>query len=260
MNDLIPIQSTFDWFALTELGAVEEEGLRRVASQFLRTNLSRLAHASRLTGGFVPAGAGRLLSLVVRKELVGQDYCDVLAAPMAEQTERIFGPEGVADEAVVRRLAEVIAGRVDIGVADGLLDEGVVSHLDGWTVRGRPAWRTWLCFLRSRRRVPDLDLVDVRTETLTDGRVRLNARWRTRDGTSDDVASATYRVERSRIVEIWTARQNYAFILGPIARWRLGMLLVFAYVGLTSRFHRDVGRAASRAVDGGRAPVAGLSA
>jgi len=67
----------------------------------------------------------------------------------------------------------------------------------------------------------------------SDGRLRLDARWRS-DAPArprSDPAAAWYRVADGRIAEIWTKADNYTFILGPgltarravleAARWRL---------------------------------------
>jgi hypothetical protein len=239
LDTLLPIQATFAWFASTALDGVDAGALRAVSDRFVHTNLARLGYAARLGGG-LPALAGRGLALLARKERVIRDYCDVFEAPLAEQTERAFGPQqDAAGEAVVLRLAEIIAGRADIDASDALLDERVVSHLDAWTATGRPAWRAWLRFLRSRRRAAGFDLVDVSAEVLADGRIRLSGRWRTPDGVADDLASATYRLSGGRIVEIWTTRRNYVFLLGPLARSRIGMALIIARLGVASLLARE---------------------
>lgn len=234
MENLVPIHDTFDWFVYAGRREMTKAALLRNSDGFVRTNVSRLAATSRLRGGLVARAAGAVLDRMIDRHLLLRHYCDVLPAELSTQTSRMFGPDLDDDEAAVLRLSEVIAGRAPLEEASHLLAPDVVSHLDGLTARGSRVWRDWVTFLRSRPGRPHLDLVDLRTHLLADGRVVLVGRWRLGPTVSDPV-SATYRFERGRIAEIWTSRSNYAFVLGAWCRSALAMALVAARVGAASR-------------------------
>jgi 2-polyprenyl-6-methoxyphenol hydroxylase-like FAD-dependent oxidoreductase len=235
LKDLVPIHDTFDWFVYAPLEQMTERELIRQSDRFVRTNVSRLASASRLGANPVSSVAGMVLGELVRREVLPRHYCEVSKAALSVQTERAFGPETQPDdEAVVLRLAEVIAGRLEPGWVEHLLSEDVVSHLDGLTAKGVQVWKEWLWFLRTRPGMGDVDLVDVQPHTLADGRVLLTARWRLGSSTSTEV-SATYRLQKGRIIEIWTSKTNYEFILGSKARSSAAMLFIGVRIGMRAR-------------------------
>jgi len=242
LSDLLPIHGTFDWFVYSRLEEATPEALSRQSDRFVRTNVSRLAHAARIDPRPVPRAAGALLGWLVRTETIMGGYCRVLSETRAKQTEAMFGPMGVLasapeDEATVTCLAEVISGRRPLSEADHLLDRRVVAHLDGFTARGRPAWRSWVEMLRRRAGPGGLDLIDLRTYSLPDGRVVMTGAWRSGGRVSEEV-SATYRLVGGRIVEIWTSRANYEHVLGHRTRSSLRMLPTLARVGMAARVRR----------------------
>jgi len=242
LADLLPIHATFDWFVYSRLEEATPEALSRQSDRFVRTNVSRLAHAARIDPRPVPRAAGALMGWLVRNEIIMGGYCRVLSAARSKQTETMFGPMGASDsvqedEATVTCLAEVIAGRRPLTDADHLLDRRVVAHLDGFNARGRPAWQSWVEMLRRRAGPEGLDLVDLRTYPLPDGRVVMTGSWRSGGRVSEEV-SATYRLVGGRIVEIWTSRSNYEHTLGQRTRSSLRMLPTLAGVGMASRLRR----------------------
>lgn len=239
LKDLLPIHDTFDWFVHTPLEGVTEEALRRQSDRFVRTNVSRLAHASQMNGGPVATVAGQALAALVRAELTPRRYCDVVQEALPRQTERTFGFDAQTPaEEVVLRLADVIAGRAPLAWSDRLLADGVVCHLDRFTGRGRRAWRAWVRFIRSRRRTRDLGLAQVGTAVNGNGDVVLSARWTAGGRTSSDDASATYRVVDGRITEVWSTAANYTFVLGWWGRSRSRMACVLAWVVVSGRLRR----------------------
>jgi flavin-dependent dehydrogenase len=243
LANILPIHDTFEWMASASLDEVNADSMRRFADGFIRTNVSRLAKSAQAHKRTVPRVAGRLLEVLVDRELVLKDFCDVVSAPLAEQTLRVFGPEpGTAGareaEAVVLRLSDVISGRLPLDTIDTLLDPHVVSHLDGIKVKGTKTWKTWLGSLRDRKGMDDLELVEPRCVLEADGRITLLGRWQA-GGRSSDEVSATYRVSDGRVVEIWTKSANYVFILGPMMAKPWGKFVASAQAGLWARgLHR----------------------
>jgi flavin-dependent dehydrogenase len=226
LKDLLPIHGTFAWMANTPLADVSRDSMAQFSDNFIRTNVSRLASAAQKGKTRTQRVSGRILEVAVKRKLVLNNYCEVVTAPLADQTEQIFGPEpGTAqadiNQATVMRLADVISGRLPLDTVDELLDAAVVNHLDGITVTGTRTWKTWLTFLRDHPRTPGLELVDATTKLEADGRITLTARWRS-GGRMSEPVDAAYRVKDGRIVEIWTKSGNYAFTLGRVMNTRLG--------------------------------------
>jgi hypothetical protein len=130
----------------------------------------------------------------------------------------------------------VVSGRSPMQEAARLLAPDVVSHMDGYTVRGRAPWAAWVEFIRSRG-VEGLEAEVVRFERGPDGTLTAVGRLRgTRRGRAVSAPGrARYRVERGRVVEIWTTRQNYEVVFGAWARHPLSWLAVLAYMSVWSR-------------------------
>ena len=144
-----------------------------------------------------------------------------------------------AGKATVFRLIEILAGRAPITQAPEIMAQDVVSHMDGYTFRGINTWANWLSYVRTRSRVGSPDLETDRLVMNEDGTITAYGRWKGRkDG--EPVLSpevwARYRVLDGKVVEIWTTRTNYVFILGPLMRTRAGLLLVMLHVFIWSRF------------------------
>lgn len=242
LKNLLPIHHVFEWMASAKLEEVNPESIGTFSDRFIRTNVIRLAKSAQIKPSAVTRAAGQLLEVLVNKELVLNDFCDVYTEPLAVQTEKIFGPEAgtpAADDAaaLVLRLADVISGREPVAAVDDVLATGVVAHLDGLKVRGTKTWRTWLGFLRSQPGMSDLELVDTRTAMEADGTIALHGKWRAGGRESDEV-SAWYKVRDGRIVEIWTKSANYTFMLGPVMNTPAGKLVASARAGWWSRQQR----------------------
>src|SRR4029453_19159765 len=144
-----------------------------------------------------------------------------------------------AGTATVSRLIEILAGRTPITQAPAIMAQDVVSHMDGFTFRGINTWANWLSYVRTRSRVGSPDLETDRLVTNEDGTVTAYGRWKGRkDG--EPVRSpevwARYRVMDGKVVEIWTTRANYVFLLGPVIGTRAGLLLVMLHIFFWSRF------------------------
>ncbi|MGV3724070.1 MAG: hypothetical protein ACO1SX_24525 [Actinomycetota bacterium] len=135
--------------------------------------------------------------------------------------------------ATVSRLIEVLAGSLPITEAREILAQDVVSHMDGFTFRGINTWARWLSYIRTRSRVGAPGLVTDRLVTNEDGTVTAYGKWKGRkdgDTALSPEVWARYRVVGGKVVEIWTTRSNYVFILGPMVGTRLGLLLVMLQV------------------------------
>lgn len=151
-----------------------------------------------------------------------------------------------SDREVVERLVEMIAGTQATAEAPAVLHQDVISHMDGLTFRGISAWQTWLAFLRAHSRVANLTADCDRIVTNPNQTLTVYGRWRGDDQGSPTRSRevwATYRVQDGLVVEIWTTRTNYTFMLGPIMRFRIGLLIMLAYVGMWSRWLRRSDRA-----------------
>jgi hypothetical protein len=136
---------------------------------------------------------------------------------------------GDSGKATVSRLIEILAGKTPISRAPEIMAPDVLSHMDGYSFRGIDTWAVWLSYIRTRSRVAGPDLEVGRLVVNEDGTITAYGWWKTlRNG--ETVLSpevwACYRVVDGKVVEIWTTRANYVFILGPIVGTRLGLLLV----------------------------------
>jgi len=143
-----------------------------------------------------------------------------------------------AGKVTVSRLIEILAGRTPISHAPEIMAQDVVSHMDGYTFRGINTWANWLSYVRTRSRVAGPDLETDRLVTNEDGTITAFGRWKGRKDGEPVLSTevwARYRVVDGKVVEIWTTRANYVFILGPIMRTRVGLLLVMLRVFFWSR-------------------------
>lgn len=143
-----------------------------------------------------------------------------------------------AGKATVSRLIEILAGRAPISQAPEIMAQDVASHMDGFTFRGINTWARWLSYVRTRSRVGAPDLETNRLVTNEDGTVTAYGRWKGRKDGEPVLSTevwARYRAVDGKIVEIWTHRGNYVFILGPIMRTRVGLVLVMLHVFFSSR-------------------------
>lgn len=138
-----------------------------------------------------------------------------------------------AGKATISRLLQIVAGKTPIPHGVELVAQDVVIHMDQHTFQGINTWATWISYIRTRSRVADLDVEVDRLVSGVDGTITAHGRWKARRQ-GEEVFSrevwARYRVVDGVVVEIWTTRTNYAFMLGPIMRTRAGHLLVMLHV------------------------------
>jgi hypothetical protein len=143
-----------------------------------------------------------------------------------------------AGKATVSRLIEILAGRAPMSQAPQLLAPDVVSHMDGHTFSGIDTWAAWLSYVRTHSRVGPPDLETGRLVTDEDGTVTAYGRWIGRENGERVLSGeiwARYRVVDGKVVEIWTHRGNYVFLLGPSVGTSFGLLLVMLRVFLWSK-------------------------
>lgn len=148
---------------------------------------------------------------------------------MSEQNKRI-----------VERLLPFLVEKQDLALACELISADVISHLDQYTVRGREIWMQWVRFINSRRSIRLLEALPEEIVANPDGSVTASGRWkglRKREIILSHPISATYKIENGKIVEIWTQRTNYTFVLGPLMQSRLGVIGVLLYFKVWRLFH-----------------------
>ena len=138
-----------------------------------------------------------------------------------------------ADKTTISRLLRIVAGKAPIPHGVELMAQDVVIHMDGHTFYGINTWANWLSYLRTRSRVADLDVEVDRLVSNADGTITARGRWKARRQGEEIFSrevSARYRVVDGIVVEIWTTRTNYVFVLGPLMRTRAGHWLVMLHV------------------------------
>ena len=138
-----------------------------------------------------------------------------------------------ANKATIFRLLQIVAGKTPIPHGVELIAQDVVIHMDGHTFYGINTWANWLSYIRTRSRVADLDVEVDRLVSNVDGTITAHGRWKARQH-GEEIFSrevwARYRVVDGVVVEIWTTRTNYTFMVGPIMCSRAGHLLIMLHV------------------------------
>jgi len=138
-----------------------------------------------------------------------------------------------ARKATILRLLQIVAGETPIPRGVELIAQDVVIHMDGHTFYGINTWANWLSYIRTRGRVADLDVEVDRLVSNVDGTISAHGRWKARQQGKEVFSRevwARYRVVDGVVVEIWTTRTNYAFMVGPIMCSRAGHLLIMLHV------------------------------
>jgi hypothetical protein len=136
-------------------------------------------------------------------------------------------------KATVSRLMGILAGKTPIPDGVEIIAQDVVSHMDGFTFSGINTWANWLRYIRTRSRVAELDLQVDRLVANDDGTISAYGRWKALDRGTQIFSKevwARYRVRNGKVIEIWTTRTNYVFMLGPIMRSRVGLMLIMLHV------------------------------
>lgn len=138
-----------------------------------------------------------------------------------------------AGKTTISRLLRIVAGDAPISHGVELIAQDVVIHMDGHTFHGINAWAVWITYIRTRNRVTDLDVEVERMVGNADGTITAHGRWKAwqqgEEVYSRDVW-ARYRVVDGVVVELWSTRTNYAFMIGPIMGSLAGHLLVMLHV------------------------------
>lgn len=141
--------------------------------------------------------------------------------------------------AILTQLFRILAGKTPIEDGTQLIAQNVISHMDErFTFHGINAWANWISFIRSRRRVSDLDLICEQMIVNPDGTITASGYWTARYNGRSVISNqlwATYRVQDGKVVEIWTKRKNYILMFGPIMHYELGWVAVMVYLGLWNR-------------------------
>lgn len=143
-------------------------------------------------------------------------------------------------EKVIDDLFKVISGEVNIRNVEKIMSPKVVLHMDGVSFRGIQYWKKWVSFLRSRSPFKSLELRCER-KTVEGDKVLVLARWRGVDPSgeihhSDDVVG-TFQIQNGQLVEIWSKKSNYTFILGKKICSTVFFLVYLPYIFLWCFFH-----------------------
>lgn len=141
-------------------------------------------------------------------------------------------------------LFDILAGRQDLSLAATVLDRQVVIHVDGYSFVGIDAWETWISFIRSRRRVSDIEVIIDHMAVFGGDRLVVSGHWQgNRNGvrTASEPCTVSYRFDGGYITEIHTTRRNYAFVFGRGVRCVVFYLLLLGYVWIWARFVRARG-------------------
>lgn len=141
---------------------------------------------------------------------------------------------------IVERLLPFLVEKQDLALASELISADVISHLDQYTVHGRDIWMQWVRFINSRRKVRLLEALLEEIVVNPDESVTASGCWKgLRQGEIifSHAISATYKIDNGKVVEIWTKRTNYTFMLGPLMKTRLGAVSVLLYFKGWRLFH-----------------------
>jgi hypothetical protein len=161
-------------------------------------------------------------------------------SPSAEAHRRVSAEPALPE--AVRQVIQTLSGDRPLAAAGECLDAGVVIHVDGGEVhRGLGLWKRWVHLMRERGRLRGLRFEPASVEAVGD-RVRVVFRWsgeRRRGGDPRRPVAVNvveYRVEGSRVAEIWTRKANYVDVFGawirvtPLYRlfllWGVGYFLI----------------------------------
>lgn len=134
-------------------------------------------------------------------------------------------------EILVKSLTKIISGEVNIAEAETILSRDVICHLDNYTFYGIDAWKAWVTFIRSRKKVSDLQLICDRIISSSYNTTTLYGHWKGVNNNNKLITSekitVIYCFNKYKIIEIWTLRTNYLFIFGKIIQSKIGLLFLF---------------------------------
>jgi hypothetical protein len=148
---------------------------------------------------------------------------------------------------VVLRIVDMLNGTRPRDQASEYIHPSVSIHMDGSTHHGIEMWQRWVYLLRNCGRLRELQFLPSEMSVDPDDThiVRLVGRWTgiDRHGGAPHQASRlihfSYRWDGGRVVELWTRRSNYDFVLGRWIRLRafyqVFLLWAFLYFRWISR-------------------------
>jgi hypothetical protein len=138
-----------------------------------------------------------------------------------------------AGKTTILRLLGIVAGKAPIPHGVEVMAQDVVIHMDAHTFRGINTWANWISYIRTRNRVEGPDLQIESMVTNEDGTITARGRWRAQRQGEEHFSReiwARYRVVNGKVVEVWTTRTNYSFLVGPLMGNSAGHLLIMLHV------------------------------
>jgi len=147
-----------------------------------------------------------------------------------------------SNQRILEQLLPFLVEKKDLSAAADIISPHVISHMDHFTSRGFETWMLWVHFINTRRRVSQLDIILDSMEANPDESITAHGKWqafrRGKPAISGRI-SATYKFDNGKIVEIWTTRTNYTFLVGPLMHFHLGSLLILLYFSIWAHFFRN---------------------
>ena len=142
------------------------------------------------------------------------------------------------EQTTLNHLLSILQGQKPLSDGEKVLAENVVFHMDHYKSRGgRKGWHNWMAFSREKGRITDLSVICDRMVANPNQTITTSGRWvgkrNGKEVTSDEL-SVTYRIEQGKIVEVWTTRQNYAFIFGDIIKSQIGLFIIYLQLRIWS--------------------------
>lgn len=138
---------------------------------------------------------------------------------------------------VATLLFEIISGRKDIELSSNVFTQEVVIDVDGYRFYGIETVKAWICFLRSRRRVSNVEVI-ANHMNIEDDWLVFSGNWRgIRRGRPivSNECVASYKMAGRYITEIQTRRVNYAFFLGNGIKYRIVFIFILFYFWIWKR-------------------------
>jgi hypothetical protein len=134
----------------------------------------------------------------------------------------------------------MVSGNAPRERAPEILDPAVTMHVDSAVYRGIDNWYKWIHLIRNCGRIRELRMVPcvLAPDAQDPCTVHLVLRWTgIRKGdrvprTTSDTYYLRFRVEGTRIVEIWSRKLNYVFMLGGWIRFAVMYRLVLGWAVL----------------------------
>jgi hypothetical protein len=150
----------------------------------------------------------------------------------------------VAAKEVVLRVIEMLSGARSREEASDYIDPLVTIHVDSATHRGIEMWHKWVYLLRNSGHLRDLRFLpcELYLDAEDPSVVNVIGSWvgfGRFDGlprTAPNPSYFRYRLESNHIVELWTRRSNYDFVLGRWLRFSALYRLFLGWAALHFRW------------------------